>query len=372
MNLIFPSVFVFLLSFVSFPFTIKFAKKYGLVDDPTRRPHPAHVQIRIIPRAGGLGVYIPIVIASLIFLPIDKNLIGIVLGLTILLVMGLIDDKVSYFNPYLRLGLLFIAAGIAVFSGIGISFITNPFYNSFIFTAFRTSPVLHLDQIILTFNLLGPHKIILIADLMAFFWIVTLTQVINWAKGVDGQMPGITFVAALILGLFSLKLYHGGDPHQLDVAKLAFIVAAASLGMLVFNWHPAKILPAFSGSTILAYLLAILAILSGAKLATAMVTLAIPIVDFVYTFLRRIIQGKSPVWGDRGHLHHKLLDLGWSHQQISLFYILGSAMLGSVALLTNTESKLFTVLIVATLFLGFVLWINSFGELSKRHGPDNG
>ncbi|MBI4039908.1 undecaprenyl/decaprenyl-phosphate alpha-N-acetylglucosaminyl 1-phosphate transferase [Candidatus Daviesbacteria bacterium] len=353
MDYILITLTAFVITLLATPITINLAKKFGLVDNPKLRPHPAHVQNRIVPRAGGVPIFSGLLIASLIFLPLDKHLTGILAGALILLIIGLIDDKKPNFNPYLRLILLFGAAGVAVASGIGISFIANPLAN-FNLPILGSSQFIQLDQIIIPFNILGPHRIILLADIFAFIWIVVLMQIINWSKGVDGQMPGITSVAALTLAFLSLKLYFNGDINQLNVARLAFISAGVSLGFLVFNWYPAKIFPGFSGSTILAFMLATLSILSGAKVATALLVLGVPAADFIYTFFRRIAQGHSPVWGDRAHLHHRLLDLGWSHRKISLFYIFGSAILGSVALLSNTESKFFVGIIVLLAFLGFI------------------
>lgn len=368
MEIVIVALVSFFITIVITPFVIRFAKNYGLVDDPKKRPHPAHIQPRIIPRAGGLAIFLGIIISSLFFLPIQKYLIGIYLGITTLLLIGLADDKAVKFNPYLRLGFLFLAAAFAVGAGIGISFITSP---AAIFSI-NAVPVIRLDEIVYTITFYGSHNIVLIADIFALFWIVLLTQIINWSKGVDGQMPGITLVTAVVLGLLSLKFYAEGDLSQLNIAKLSFITAGVSGGFLVFNWYPSKILPGFSGSTILAYMLAVLAILSGAKVATALLVLAIPAIDFIYTFFRRILNGKSPVWGDREHLHHRLLDIGWSHRKISLFYILVSVMLGSVALLANTEEKLFTGAVVAFIFIGFILWLNFFGDYSKPQDQDNG
>ena len=119
-------------------------------------------------------------------------------------------------------------------------------------------------------------------------------------------------------------------------------------------------------------MIAVLSILSGAKLATAGLVLLIPATDFGYTFIRRILSGKSPVWADKQHLHHKLLEKGFSHQQISLFYILGSAILGAIALSLSSQGKLFAGILVGTIILGGILWLNFFGVLSKRRAPDNG
>lgn len=373
MDLIFlPLIIAFLLTLLFTPATIKLAKKYKLLDDPDKRPHPAHIHKRVIPRAGGLAIYLSVVISSLIFLPIEKHLIGIFLGMSILLIVGLIDDKLPSFNPYLRLFLLFLAAGAAVASGIGISFISNPLANLSFLPPEITTPILRFDRFAIPINFFGPHYIVLIADIFAFLWIVTLTQVINWSKGIDGQMPGITLMAALTLGFLSLKLFLQGDPNQLNIARFSFITAGVSLGFLIFNWYPAKILPGFSGSTILAFLLATLSILSGAKVATALLVLSIPAVDFGYTILRRISTGRSPVWGDKGHLHHRLLAKGWSHSQIALFYILFSAILGAVGIFIDTQSKFFAGVVVLVIFVGIILWLNSFGGLLKQSDPDNG
>lgn len=372
MEVITASLAAFLITLLTIPLTIFLAKRYGLVDDPQKRPHPAHIQNRIIPRAGGLAIYLGLLISSLLFLPWSKHLAGLFAGITTLLIVGLLDDKLIHFSPYRRLGLLFVAAIFAVASGIGISFLNNPLYHLPFIPTFLQDPFIYLDKIVWYFNFFGPHKIILLADLFALLWIVTLTQVINWSKGVDGQMPGITTITALTLGIIAYQFYLQGDPNQLNIAKLAFLVTGASFAFLIFNWHPSKILPGFSGSTILAFLLAVLAILSTAKVATALLVLAVPTIDFIYTIFRRLKAGRSPVWGDRGHLHHRLLDLGWSHQKISLFYILVSAILGAVALLVNTESKLFALLLVAVGFFSLILWLNSFGGFSKPSAPDNG
>lgn len=366
------TIFALAITLLATPLVIKVARSFNLVDDPQKRPHPAHVQKRVIPRAGGLAIYIGILTTALFFLPWDKPLIGILFGITILLIMGLVDDKLKHFNPYWRLLLLFGAASVTVASGIGIPFITNPLFGLINLPLLPQVPILSLNQLVLSFDFLGPRQIFLLADILALIWIVTLTQIVNWSKGVDGQMPGITLVAAVVLGILSLKFYLLGDLSQLDNAKLAFTVAGVSLGFLFFNWYPAKILPGFSGSTILAFLLAVLSILSTTKVATALLVLAIPTVDFAYTFLRRILNGRSPVWPDRGHLHHRLLDLGWSHQKISLFYILGSALLGAIGLFATTGSKIVVVLIVAAIFVGVIVWLNFFGDYSKRSARGNG
>ncbi len=349
MEFFLPAFISLLITVLAIPPTIILARKFNLLDNPKIRLHPAHTQNRTVARAGGLPVFIAICLTLLIFIPFSKIILGILSGLTILVLIGLLDDKYQNFSPYLRLAGQFIAAFIVITTGIGINFITNPLGGIF-----------HLDTIPFLPAILG------------LIWIVWVMNMINWSKGVDGQMPGVVSVAAFILGLLSLKLNLLQDPSQIITAKLAFIVAGASLGLLIFNWHPAKIFPGFSGSCILGFMIALLAILTGAKLATAGLVLLIPATDFAYTFFRRILQGKSPVWGDRGHLHHKLLEKGFTHSQISLFYIFGSGMLGAAALKLSSQGKLFAASLVALLILGIILWLNFFGDLSKQPDQDNG
>lgn len=360
MNFLLPAITSFLITVLAIPPTIILAKRFKLLDNPKTRPHPAHTQKRIVPRAGGLPVFLAISLTMLIFTPFEKYTIGILVGLFILLLVGLLDDKTINLSPYLRLAAQFIAAAVAIGSGIGIAFITNPL-----------GGIIHLDT---------SSQVILLADFLALIWIVWVMNMMNWSKGVDGQMPGIITVSALVLGLLSLKLSLSAspeanfmpDPAQANLAKLSFITAGSALGLLIFNWHPAKIFPGFSGSTVLGFMIAILAILAGGKLATAGLVLLIPATDFAYTFLRRILQGKSPVWGDKEHLHHKLLEKGFSHQQIALFYILGSVILGAAALNLSSTGKLFAAALIGIIILGGILWLNFFGQLSKQRAPDNG
>lgn len=345
--LILPFLTAAIITTLSIPFTIKFAKKYGLVDNPNTRPHPAHIQMRIVPRAGGLPIFIGILISILIFIPLDKHIFGIIIGSLILLITGLIDDYKTNLSPFPRLAAQFLAAAVVVLSGVGISFITNPL-----------GGILMLDIFTYQINFLGVHNIVLIADVFALFWIVWMMNMVNWSEGVDGQLTGMTTIASIIIGFLSYKFFALGDINQLPISQLAFITAGVSLGFLIFNWHPAKIFASDSGANILGFMIAVLSILSGAKLATALIILLLPTVDFFYTFFRRILSGSSPFKGDKKHLHHLLLNRGWSHQQISLFYILSCAILGAVASLLSSQGKLFVALTMGVIILGGILWLH--------------
>ncbi len=330
-NLILPPFLVALaVSCLSTPLVIRIAWKLGLIDDPKKNKHPKVIHTVATPRGGGLAIYLGILISSLIFLPLDRHLSGILIGATIILIVGLLDDKYNL-NPYLRLVIQFIAAAIPVISGIGISFITNP-----------GGGVINLSPII--------------ADVLAIFWIVFLMNGLNFgAKGVDGQLSGVVAIAAATIALLSLKF--SADITQWPVIILAAIVSASYLGFLPWHIYPQKIMPSFAGSNLAGFFLGILSILSTAKVGTLLVVLAVPLVDTGYVIVRRIVSGKSPFWGDRGHLHHKLLDAGLTKTQVALFYWIITALLAFLSLNLNTSSKLYTMVGVVVLIGGLILWL---------------
>lgn len=336
------------------------AVRWKLVDDIRKRPHPAHTHTGIIPRAGGLAIYLGMMIAILLFLPLTKLVIGIVIATTLLTIVGLVDDRADV-NPYLRLTTNAAAALIVIGTGAGIPYITNPL----------TGSPIPLDSWRISFDVWGNHSILVWADLFAFIWILWTMNIVGWSAGVDGQMPGFVAISALVLGLLSLR-YSSTDPSQGFVTILAFLTAGSFLGFLPWNVFPQKIMPGYSGKTLAGFLLAILGILSFGKLGTAILVLGIPTIDAAVTLIRRIGKGKSPVWADRGHLHHLLLDVGWGKRRIALFYWGVSAILGVIALTVNSQQKLFTFLLVGVLIGGFITWVNIFSRFLNPQDPDNG
>lgn len=351
--IIFPAIVSLLIAYLATPLVILIAKKTNIIDDPKKHRHPKVIHTYPVPRAGGLTIFITLLICSLIFLPFDKHLTGIILGATIITIMGVIDDKHNL-NPYVRLLIQFIAAGMPIIAGIGISFISSP-----------GGGILDLSQPQITFQLLGESRSIwLLSDIFALFWIVILMNFLNMgAKGVDGQLPGVAAIAGITIALLSLRF--SADITEWPVIILAIITAFAFLGFLPWNFFPQKIMPGFSGSNLAGYLLGILSILSTTKVGTLLVVLGIPLVDSGYTIIRRLASGKSPVWGDRGHLHHRLLDSGLSKRQVSYFYWFVTALLGALALNLNTSSKLYTIVGVTILVGGLILWLTYRPKSSK-------
>jgi len=322
---------------------IKLAWRFGLVDDARKRKHPAHTHKGIIPRAGGLAIWLAILISSLAFLPADQHLSGILAGATVIMITGLLDDRFDL-NPYLRLATGFGAAGLVTASGIGITFITNPF-----------GGVVKLGLGLATF--------------IALFWIVFLANTVNWSKGFDGQLPGIAAIAALTVAIFSLR--YSADIAQWPIAILASITAGAYLGFLPFNFYPQKIMPGYGGGALAGFMIAVLTILSTSKILTGIVVLGVPLIDALYSIIRRLLAGRSPVWGDRGHLHHKFLDeWKWGKRKTAVFYWLITALLGAAALSLNSQQKFYTIIMLAVIIGGLLLWFNFFQTFSKRSGPN--
>ncbi len=359
MNFWLPFVTAALITLGVTPLVIRIAKKYKLVDDPRVRFHPAHTHKGIIPRAGGLALFVGLLITTLLFVPLTKLFVGLLLGAAILVVVGLLDDRRDV-NPYIRLGTNAVAALLVVGAGGGIPYITNPF-----------GGVIHLDTLRVTFSFFGPHSILVWADLFAFAWIMWTMNIVGWSAGVDGQMPGFIAIAAITLGVLSLR-FTAADPTQAIVTIFAFIVAGVFAGFIPWNFYPQKIMPGYGGKTLAGFLLAILGILSYGKLGTALLVLGIPTVDAVYTLIRRIGTKKSPVAADRGHLHHRLLDVGWGKRRVALFYWGVSAILGMVALTVTSQEKVFALLLLGVGVAAFLLWVQFFTEFSKQPDPDNG
>ncbi len=360
MNFFLPFICALILTTIATPVVIRLAKKFHLVDDPKARYHPAHTHKGIIPRAGGAALFFGIVLATLIFVPMSKVIVGTLLGSLVLVIVGLLDDRRDI-NPYIRFLTNAAAALIVVCAGVGIPYVTNPFMGG----------VINLNILHVSFQFMGAHSIFVWADLFAFLWILWTMNIIGWSAGVDGQMPGFVAISACVLGLLSLR-FTIHDPSQVGVTIFAFVVAGAFAGFLPWNFFPQKIMPGYGGKTLAGFLLAILGILSYGKVGTALLVLGIPMIDAVYTLLRRIGKSRSPVLADRGHLHHRLLDIGWGKRKIALFYWGVSAILGAIALTITSKQKVFAMLFVILAVSGFMIWVAFFSQFSKRQDQDNG
>lgn len=337
----------FLISFftvvIATPLLIPLIKKLGYVDDPKTHQHPAMLHTKPIPRGGGIPLFLGVFIGGLFSLPLNRVTISLFVASLLALIVGTLDDKYDI-SRYLRFGINIVCALLVVSAGVGIPFVTNPF-----------GGILHLDFLKITISFFGTHTIYLLSDFLALLWIVWAMNMLNWSKGVDGQMPGVVAISAIVIGLLSLR-FSLTDSNTILAATLSFLIAGAALGFLIYNFHPAKIFPGY-GATSMYLLLSVVAILSGAKLATAILVMGVPMADGLFTVMRRLASGKSPFWHDNLHLHHQLLRLGYSQRNIALFYYAVSAILGAVSLTLSSTGKLFAILMLLAIAGGGLIFL---------------
>ena len=316
------------------------------MDDPKKHKHPALLHHVPIPRGGGLPFFLGVCIASALFVPITQVTIALFLAGSISLVVGLLDDKYDL-SPYLRFFINIVCAVIIIASGVDISFITNPI----------APGVLHFGMISLPFTIFGLHQIHF-SHIISLLWIVWVMNMLNWSKGVDGQMPGVVAISAVIIGLLSLRFpLLDIDTHI--AASLSFAIAGASIGFLFYNFYPAKIFPGYSATAIY-LLLAAVSILSSVKLATAILVMGVPMVDGLFTVGRRILTGHSPFRHDKKHLHHLLLGLGFGQRRIALFYWGFSAIVGAISLVLSSSGKLFAIIMLSVIVGGALFFLHFF------------
>ena len=284
----------------------------------------------IVPRGGGVAIMIGILAAALVLLSWDWQLVAIIVGSMILTVVGWLDD-VYDLSPLARLIVNILVAVMIVAAGMTIDFVTNP---------------LGSGVLTLTFWPWLP-------PVLTVFYIVALTNITNWAKGIDGQMPGTVAMAAMWIGVLALRL----TARVNQTAILSLIVAGSFSGFLYWNFYPQKIMPGYGGGSLAGFLLSVLSIMAGTKVATLFMVLALPIADALFTILRRTIAGKSIFLGDRGHLHHKLLDrLHWGRRRIAVFYWGVSLLMGVLAQVLPTWGKIVAFFLVTVGVFAFLIW----------------
>jgi UDP-GlcNAc:undecaprenyl-phosphate GlcNAc-1-phosphate transferase len=319
--------------------------RYEIVD----RPEERRVNVVEVPRGGGLAVSAAFLLTAGAFLllnrdaawlPIPSSLsrtevVALFAGGAAAAVLGGIDDLFDLRARWQLAGQLVLAVG-AVALGITIDFIANPF---------------------------GPGIILLSGPIAAgftIFWIVGMINSINWIDGLDGLSSGISFIAAVTLGLISLTTQIG----QPLIAVLCFALAGALLGFLRWNFHPASIFTGTSGVQFVGFTLAVLAILGTAKVAVALLVLGVPIIDTFWIIVRRVSQGGSPFTPDRSHIHHRLLDLGLSHRQTVLVIYAICLALAVLAMVLSGVTQLYAFLGVF-LASGLILFLPTRGGFQR-------
>jgi len=316
------AVFTFALMVVLGIFCLKFFPKIGMVDSPekygmTRAP---------IPYSGGVAMYVVFLIATLIFVPIDKEVLALLCGSGLIVLVGFLDDRFGL-SPLIRLFFQFVAGVILVYGGVGILSIHLPFFGNLAFVP-------------------------LVGAVFTIVWVMTIVNAMNFLDGVSGLNSGVSAIAALTLFFLSIHPgLHENPASQTGLASLALILSMVAFGFLLFDFPKAKMLMGDAGSTLLGFVLATLAIFSGGKVATAFLVLGVPILDMVWVVLRRIFVEKKKFWqGDLKHMHHRFLNLGLSDRRVLVFYYFVTAVFGILAVsFVDTEQKLFILIALVIL-----------------------
>jgi UDP-GlcNAc:undecaprenyl-phosphate GlcNAc-1-phosphate transferase len=331
----------FILSLVLTPLAARIGLRFNLADDPAgRRQHT-----RRVARTGGIALYISFVVAILISQSLnlprsDPNestrLIGLLIGATIMFVFGLIDDRLEL-KPGWQFVVQFIASIVAIGSLIIVERFNNPLTNKLI--------VIEQLWIIIPLTL---------------FWLMGMMNTVNWLDGLDGLAAGISAIFSIILLLAMLRETAAQQP-QISLTPLPLALLGATLGFLPYNFQPARIFMGSSGAMMLGFVLGAMGIIGGAKVATVLLVLAVPILDVAWLIVSRIQHHRSPMQGGRDHLHFRLLDLGLSQRQIVIGYWIVSALFGALALLIEARIyKLLALGILGIVTLGIMI------ALSKR------
>ena len=299
-----------LVALIFTPMVRSLAFRVGAVDVPKdgRRMHD-----HPIPRMGGLAIFFGFIFSVLIFLPLTPELRGMLLGSVIIVMLGILDDIFAL--PALpKLFVQIGAALIAVLEGNRIYLLSNP-------NIFSSDPYWELGWLSIPITVL---------------WIVGITNAVNLIDGLDGLACGVSTISSMTMLIIALIV---AEP---DVAILMGALAGACIGFLPYNLNPAKIFMGDTGATFLGFTLAVVSIQGLFKFyavisfAVPFLMLGLPIFDTTFAILRRLARGQSPMSPDRGHIHHRLIDMGFSQKQaVAVLYII-SAILGLSAVVLTT------------------------------------
>ncbi len=328
--------FAFSLSIFLTLLTRKLALKFKIVDlpDGQRKVHKGPVAL-----LGGIAIFLSfwLVVGYLaVFNPIlgidilASKLFWVFIASIILIILGVFDD-IKQLSPKLRLLVTAVACIIAILGGLSLEKITNPFG-----------------------GIIQLNSLFILADLIVFIWLMGMMYTTKVLDGLDGLTTGIALIAAvMIFFLTNTQKY-----FQPNVGLIALIFAGCLLGFLIFNFHPAKIFLGEPGSLFVGFILGVLAIIAGGKLATALLVMAVPVLDLARVIYTRL-KHKQPLFkGDREHLHYRLLDIGWSQRQVVFLYYLIALLFGLTTLFLQSKFKLLILVVLVVAMLVTSIWLN--------------
>ena len=343
LRLVLSIIAAFGVSIAVTPAVKTFATKVGAVDVPD---HKRHIHDHPIPRMGGLAIFFGFLLSVLLFADITTEVRGILLGCIVIVATGALDDVISL-KPWQKLLAQLAAAGIAVAHGVVIQVMSNP-------------------------NVFSPRESVLLGVLaipITLLWIVGITNSVNLIDGLDGLAVGVSTISCITILVVALLV------AEANVAIIVAALAGACIGFMPYNLNPAKIFMGDTGSLMLGYVLSTVSVLGLFKfyaLVTFVVpvlALAVPLSDTIFAFVRRIAHGQSPFTADRGHFHHKLMDLGLNQKQAVAILYAVSAVLGLAAVTLAINGITRVLLLLMALLIAGAIWAYVGRTLKHHHEP---
>jgi UDP-GlcNAc:undecaprenyl-phosphate/decaprenyl-phosphate GlcNAc-1-phosphate transferase len=328
----------FITSILITPLVKKLAFKIGATDKPNQRK----VHQKIMPRLGGLAIYISFIAGLLILQPDAPYNMAIILGSLIIIATGVLDDMIEISAKVKLAGQLAAAAIVVVWGGVHVEFVNLPFGG------------------MLEFGMLSIPLTIL--------WIVGITNAINLIDGLDGLAAGVSSIALITISGMAIIM---GDPY---VVAIGSITLASTLGFLIYNFHPAKIFMGDTGALFLGYIISVLSLL-GFKNVTMIsfivpvIILGVPISDTFFAIIRRIVTKKPLSAPDKSHLHHCLLRLGYSHRQTVILIYAMAAFFGLTAVIFSQAKVWGSFVVIGVLLLLIEVFAEKVGLMGKDHRP---
>ena len=328
-------------SFALTPLVKRFAVRFGFVDIPKdgRRMHN-----HPIPTIGGLAIYAAFVLVILAMSNISRQMLGILCGGTIILIMGVLDDKYDL-NARLKIVVQLAAALIPVLQGTVISYISNPLPTG--------EPYIPLGVLSIPITVI---------------WIVAITNAVNFIDGLDGLSVGVCSISCLSMSVIALSLGQGVE------AVILGALLGACLGFLPYNLNPAKIFMGDTGATFLGFILACMSVSGLFKLYTMIsfaipiLVLGVPIFDITFATLRRIWHHVSPMHSDRSHIHHRLIDVGFNQRQsVAILYVVASLLGVFAVMLSTSGSGKALMVLAAAVAVGIIALV----LLSQKTPPES-
>jgi UDP-GlcNAc:undecaprenyl-phosphate GlcNAc-1-phosphate transferase len=331
----------FAISALMVPFLRFLAFRWGILDQPGERK----IHHQSIPLMGGVAIFTSFFLVLFLsrshLFPSDLNYqhwLGFFFGALFLIFGGILDDRYNL-KPKWQIIFPILAVISVLLGGIEIPKISNPFGGLIYF---------HWQ---------------FLSSILISVWLLGMMYTTKLLDGVDGLVSGLGLIGSLIIFLFTISTQY----FQPDIAWVAWIFSAAVAGFLVFNWHPASIFLGEGGSLLIGYVLGVLAIISGGKIAIALLIMGIPILDVVWTIIRRLLKKKNPFrFADKNHLHHRLLAVGLSQRQtVAVFYAL-AFFFGLSGLFLQSRGKTIALFLLLIIMLVLVALLSRFKKKQPR------